>query len=288
MSTFRDWRTLPLLSIVCLNYVGLELGSVLGDEIKRPRRVVPRASIIAGVSTVILYLVATLSLQASVPAAEIGVIDGILQGVQAATAELQLPWLLPLIAVLMSLNAAGNSSAWLAGSARIPFVIGIDRYLPRAFGKVHPRFRTPHVSLVVQGFASSLFIVISAIGATVHDMYLVLLQTTVILQLIPYLYMFAGLIAIRRDPARFGSTEAYFRRSWIVYVAGAFGFVVSAGGLFLAFVPTAGVSDVWNYELKTILGALSFLVPAVLIFRIEARRRRLAEVVAPAIGAMTE
>jgi len=288
MSTFGDWRTLPLLSIVCLNYVGLELGSVLGDEIRRPRRIIPRASIIAGVSTVVLYLVATLSLQASVPASEIGVIDGILQGVEAATSELKLPWLLPLIALLMSLNAAGNSSAWLAGSARIPFVIGIDRYLPAAFGRVHRRFRTPHVSLIVQGFASSLFIVISAIGATVHDMYLVLLQTTVILQLIPYLYMFAGLIVIRRDPLRFGSAEAYFRRSWIVYASGALGFVVTAVGLVLAFVPTAGVNDVWNYELKTILGVLSFLVPAVLIFRIEARKRRSADMVVPTVEAVTE
>ena len=272
-----EWRTVSLLSVVCLNYVGLELGSVLGDEIRNPRRTIPRASLIAGVSTVGLYLLATFALQASVPASEIGVIDGILQGVKVASAELGIPWILPLLAVLMSLNASGNASAWLAGAARIPFVIGIDRYLPAAFARVHPRFRTPHVALIVQGFASSLFIVISAVGASVSDMYLILLQTTIILQLIPYLYMFGALIRIRRSPERFAPGRPYFRRSWIPYLAGSLGVVVTLAGLCLAFVPAAGVVDVVGFEMKTILGVLSFLVPAVILYHLKARRLRASE-----------
>ena len=272
-----EWRTISLISIVCLNYVGLELGSVLGDEIRDPRRTIPRASIIAGASTVGLYLLATLALQASVPASEIGVIDGILQGVQVASADLGIPWILPLLAVLMSLNASGNASAWLAGAARIPFVIGIDRYLPSAFARVHPRFHTPHVALIVQGFASSLFIVISAVGASVSDMYLILLQTTVILQLIPYLYMFGALIKIRRSPERFAHGRPFFKRSWIPYGAGALGATVTLAGLALAFVPGSGVEDVLGFEMKTILGVLSFLVPAVFLYHVKARRLRAAE-----------
>lgn len=155
---------------------------MLGDEIKEPRKSIPRAVMIAGMTTVTLYLIATFALQLTIPSQDIGVIDGILQGVQRAATSIQLPWIVIPVAVLMSLNAAGNTSAWLAGSSRIPFVIGIDRYLPAALGRTHPRYHTPHVARVVQGFASSLFIVISAIGSSVHDMYMILLQTTVILQ----------------------------------------------------------------------------------------------------------
>jgi amino acid transporter len=274
VGTLGHWRTISLLSIVCLNYVGLELGSVLGDEIRTPRRTIPRALLVAGVSTVGLYLLATLALQASVPASEIGVIDGILQGVKVASADLGVPWILPLLAVLMSLNASGNASAWLAGAARIPFVIGIDRYLPAAFARVHSRYHTPHVALIVQGFASSLFIVISAVGASVSDMYLILLQTTVILQLIPYLYMFGALVRIRRSPERFAPGRPFFKRSWIPYGAGTLGAVVTLAGLGLAFVPAAGVDDVLGFEMKTVLGVLSFLVPAVVLYRRKARRLR--------------
>jgi amino acid transporter len=274
-----DWRTLSLLSVVCLNFVGLELGSVMGDELREPRRIIPRAVMIAGAVTIVLYLAATVALQASIPAAEIGVIDGILQGVHRTAQQVGLLWIVAPVAVLMSLNAAGNASAWLAGSARIPFVIGIDRYLPPAFGRIHPRFKTPHVSLIVQAFASSLFIVISAIGASVRDMYLVLLQTTVVLQLIPYLYMFAALVAFRRRPDRYAAGEGFFRSSALVLATGVVGFLVTLAGVVLAFVPPAGVTDLWNYEVKTALGAASFLLPALLLFALQSRRIRRASVI---------
>jgi amino acid transporter len=278
-SGFNDWRTVALLSVVCLNYVGLELGSVLGDEIKEPRRSIPRAVVIAGVTTVTLYLLATFALQLTIPSGEIGVIDGILQGVQRAATSIHLPWIVIPVALLMSLNAAGNTSAWLAGSSRIPFVIGIDRYLPAALGRTHPRYHTPHVALVVQGFASSLFIVISAIGSSVHDMYMILLQTTVILQLIPYLYMFAALIRLRLRITVADAERRFFRNSWSVYAAGVLGFLVTAGALFVAFIPSASVTDVWNFELKTTLGTLSFLIPALVLFRMRLRKDRFSATV---------
>jgi amino acid transporter len=275
---FTDWRSLSLLSIVCLNYVGLELGSVLGDEIKDPLRNIPRAALVAGIATVTMYLLTTAALQAAVPANEIGVIDGILQAVKRVATKIDLPWILTPIALLMTMNATGNTSAWLAGSARIPFVIGLDRYLPAALGRIHPRYCTPHVALVVQGLASSLFIVINAIGSSVHDMYMSLLQTTVVLQLIPYLYMFGALVKVRAKREVFGSQDGFFRKTWICYVAGVLGVVMTAAGIGLAFVPPNGVVDPVWFELKIVFGALSFIIPAVIIFWWKNRRARLAVV----------
>lgn len=271
----HDWRILALMSVVCLNYTGLELGSVIGDEIKDPRRNMPRAILIAGIATVLLYVLSTFALQITVPAHEIGVIDGILQGVQRAAANIQIPWVVVPIALLMSLNAAGNTSAWLAGSSRIPFVIGIDRYLPAALGRTHPRYNTPHVALIVQAFASSLFIVINSVGTTVNDMYMILLQTTVILQLIPYLYMFLAVIRLRARNAQTDGFGGFFRQSWICYSAGIVGFVMTAGGVVLAYVPSNSVADVWNFEFKIVLGSMSFIIPALLVFWMKTRRTRL-------------
>lgn len=280
LPSFDGWRTLSLLSVVCLNYVGLELGAVLGEEIREPRRSIPRAARFAGISTVALYLLTTFALLATIPAGEIGVIDGILQGVRRAAADVGLAWIVVPIAILMSLNAGGNTSAWLAGSARIPFVIGIDRYLPAALGRLHPRHATPHVALVVQGIASSVFIVISAVGSTVHDMYLVLLQTTVVLQLIPYLYMFVALpLIVRRGSGESG----VFRSRWVPVTAAVTGFCMTLLGLGLAFVPTAGVADVVWFELKLLLGTVGFLVPAVLVYLRTSRRVRPGPMVPEAV-----
>jgi len=105
-------------------------------------------------------------------------------------------------------------------------------------------------------------------------MYMILLQTTVILQLIPYLYMFAALIRLRGRTNAAGAEHGFFRNSWSIYVAGVLGFLVTAGALFVAFIPSASVSDVWNFELKTSLGALSFLIPALILFRVKNRKNK--------------
>jgi amino acid transporter len=275
MAAFSDWRMFAIISVVCLNFTGLELGSVIGDEIKDPRRSIPRAAVLAGLTTVVLYVVSTVSLQLTIPALEIGVIDGILQGVKRIVTEIQLPWLVVPIALLMAFNAAGNTSAWLAGSARIPFVVGLDRYLPSVLGRLHPRYETPWVALTVQGVASSVFILVNAIGSSVHDMYLILLQSTIILQLIPYLYMFGALLVMERGRNGYREEEGYFRRPWILRIAGVLGFIVTVGGIAFSFLPTAGIADVWNFEWKLLLGTLGLLVPAVVIYRIHARRQLL-------------
>ena len=269
-----DWSGIMLLGAVCLNYVGLELASVVGDEVKDHKRDVPFAVVVAGIATVVLYLTATFALQITIPASNIGIIDGILQGVQQAAASIGWEWIVVPIALLMILNAAGNATAWLAGSSRIPFVIGIDRYLPSAFGRLHPRHHTPHIALIVQSSASSLFIVISAIGSSVHDMYMILLQTTIVLTLTPYLYMFGALVRIRRSPARFGAGEGFFKDAWICYVAGVVGFGMTLFGLVFAFSPSPGVEDVIGFEVKLLLGTLGFLIPTVLIYRWHVPRRR--------------
>src|SRR5439155_1416726 len=82
------------------------------------------------------------------------------------------------VAILLALGNLGGVGAWLAGSARLPFVAGIDDALPPAFGRIHPRWHTPHVGLLVQGGLATVFVVASLVGATVKNAYLALTQTT--------------------------------------------------------------------------------------------------------------
>ena len=254
---------LALLSVVCLNYVGLELGAVIGDEIKDPQRNIPRAVMIAGISTAGLFLVVTTSLLVAIPAEEIGVIEGILQGIEKAAGEIGIAWIVIPMGLLMSMNAAGNTSAWLSGAARIPFVIGIDRYLPPSLGYIHPRHHTPSVALIVQGVASSAVIIMGSIGSSVHDMYLILLQTTVVLQLIPYFYMFIALTRVRRT---YLAAPGYFSGRWITASAGFIGAIMTFFGIAFAFIPSGGIEDTAAYEMKLIFGCIGFLIPGLVFF----------------------
>jgi len=269
-----NWQFLALLSIVCLNYVGLELGSVISDEIKKPEKNIPRAVIIAGASTVLLFLVVTSSLLIAIPYKEIGIIEGILQGIEHAANAIGFGWIVFPMAILMIMNAAGNTSAWLSGAARIPYVIGIDKYLPSSLGTVHPKHNTPHVALIVQGIASSFVIVIAAIGSTVGDMYMFLLQTTVVLQLIPYVYMFAALIKVR---ATYGNENAYFKNKIVTLSAGFIGGAMTIFGIAFAFVPSENVSSIFIYEIKLVISCVGFIIPAIIFYYLNNRKVKLKE-----------
>lgn len=274
-----NWQFLALLSIVCLNYVGLELGSVIADEIKNPSQNIPRAVMIAGISTVILFLVVTSSLLIAIPYKDIGIIEGILQGIEHAASAIGFGWIVFPMAILMIMNAAGNTSAWLSGAARIPFVIGIDKYLPGILGTIHNKYNTPHIALIVQGAASSVVIIVAAIGSTVGDMYLFLLQTTVVLQLIPYVYMFASLIKVR---ATYGNSVGFFKSKIITLAAGVIGGGMTIFGIAFAFVPAESVSSIFIYEIKLVLSCIGFIIPGIIFYYLNNKKVKLkktAEVV---------
>jgi amino acid transporter len=127
---------------------------------------------------------------------------------------------------------------------------------------------------VAQAIASGLFIVISSIGSSVHDMYMILLQTTIFLQLVPYLYMFGALILVRLRRNGVEPAPGFFSSNWVCYVSGTVGFIVTAGGVVLALVPPTLTADIFTFEFKLILGLASFLIPAFIIYYINDRRRQ--------------
>ncbi len=264
-----DWRLVSTFGVICFGLVGLELGSVMGDEIRDPRQTVPSAVFWGGLLSGALYVGATLALLLALPRQEIGVVQGILQAVSRMAAANGLRWLVAPLALLLSISTAGIASAWFSGSARIPFVAGLDRYMPPALGRLHPRYHTPHVALTVHAMLSTLFVATSFVGATVREAYLTMLDLAVVLQLVPFLYMYAALVrlAARGVP----KSVSYSRR--VLSTAGIVGFVTTALGVTLAFVPTRQIESTWLFELKLIVGCVLFLGVATFLFRVYSSRK---------------
>ena len=264
-----DWRFVSSFGVICFGLVGLELGPVMGDEIRDPKRTVPRAVLWGGVLSGALYVGATLCLLLAVPQKDITVIQGVLQAVDRMTANSSLAWVLPPLGMVMILAIAGSTSAWISGSARILFVSGLDRYLPRIFGSIHPRYATPHVALTALALLSSAIVSMSFIGATVKEAYLTLLDLSVVLQMLSYLYLYATLLAVA---IRGASVAGYFGRSGI-WLAALSGLSATLLGLIVAFVPTRQISSIWIFELKMFLGCGLFLGLAAFLFWYYSRRK---------------
>jgi amino acid transporter len=160
----------------------------------------------------------------------------------------------------MGLATGGAASAWFAGSSRILFVAGLTRALPPALGRVHPRWHSPHVALITCAVLASLFTAVSFAGSSVSEAYQVLLKSAVVIQLIPFVYLFVALLKTA-DPGA------------AARAAGIVGLCATLVGLAAAFVPTADVTSVPLFEAKMIAGVV---VPTMLGWILFTRGRRTA------------
>ena len=248
---------LPLATfgVIALALVGMELGPIMGDEVRDPRRTIPRSVVVGGTLCALMYMGCTLALLTAVPQSKMAVVQGLLQAVDGMSASFGIGWILLPLAILMAASIAGSTSAWVSGSARILFVCGLDRYLPKALGKVHPRHHSPHVALIMFGFLASTIIAMSFIGASVQEAYLTLLDLAVALQMISYIYLFLSLV----KRAFSQSVEPrYFRRP-LLQLASVAGLGAATAGFAMAFVPTRQISSIGSFELKMFL-TLGFIL----------------------------
>jgi amino acid transporter len=223
-------------STVAFSISGAESASMLGDEIENPRRTLPRALLIAGPVIALLFIVATLAILVGLTPDHVTIISGFMDAITAFATRLHIGWIIVVCAALITAGSLGQCGAWVAASARLPFVAGIDRYLPAAFGRLHPRWGTPHVSLLVLGAVSVVFIVLSQIGTGVSGAYNVMVSVAVITFFIPYLLMFAAAIRLQNEPKPPGAFRIWGGRPVATLVA-AVGFTTTAASCVLSLIP---------------------------------------------------
>jgi amino acid transporter len=261
-------------STIAFAYGGVESASAMGEEIKDAPRTIPRAVVAAAVLITVLYLAGTLSVLLAIPKEQISGLQGIMQAIQAMATRVGVAWLAPLVALLVTLNAMGGVGGWFAATARLPFVAGIDRYLPRAFASLHPRYHTPYVALLVQAAISAVFVVLGQAGTSVRGAYDVLVSMSIISYFIPFLYMFAALIRVQREPTRADVMRVPGGKP-VAVLFGALGFLTTAVAIVLACVPAA---DEPNKELAVvkIIGLSAALVVIGAIVYLMGQRRALA------------
>jgi glutamate:GABA antiporter len=188
-------------SVLTFAFGGCETASFMGEEIKDARRTIPLALLSAGVTVTICYILGTVCVLLALPSSEVNSLQGLVQAVSKTASRVGFPGVLPVAAFLIALSNIGAAGAYLAAVARLPFVAGLDCFLPPAFGALHPRWKTPWVALLTQFILGAIFIFLGQAGTSVKGAYDVLVSMGVITYFIPYLYLFAAMIKIQREPA---------------------------------------------------------------------------------------
>ena len=198
-----NWDTVNFWSQIAFAFTGLELVSAMSGEIRDPRKTLPRAALTAAALIAGMYIIGTVALLGVASPADIDPKSGVFHGIAVGSIALKVGFLGIMAAMLVTVGNAGGVGSTVAGIARVPFVVGIDRYLPDAFGRIHPKWKTPHISIIVQAVASAAVLLLSQINETTRGAYQVVIDITIILYFIPFLYMFGAAIklAYRKDRA---------------------------------------------------------------------------------------
>src|SRR5258708_15880045 len=110
-----------------------------------------------------MYVGGPIACMAVVPPSEVSTTSGVVHALTVGSIALKVGFLGILGALLVTVGNAGGVGSTVAGIARVPFVVGIDRYLPAAFGKIHPRWKTPYISIIVQAVVSGAILFLSQI-----------------------------------------------------------------------------------------------------------------------------
>jgi amino acid transporter len=268
--------TLNFWSSITFAFVGMELISMMSEEVRDPKKTFPRSIYISGTMIVAIYILGTIAVLAMVPADAVNTQNGVFQAIGVGSDAIGIAWFGVLAALLVTVGNAGGVGATVAGVARVPFVAGIDRYLPPAFGKLHPKWRTPYVAIIVQAVLSAAILLIANANEKIAGAYEILINATLIVYFIPFLYMFAAFIKLAYAKDREQDTDAALIPGGKagVWIAGTLGFVITFISIALAFIPSKDVMDKTGYVVKIVAGTIIAVTLGFLLYWRGARARK--------------
>ena len=265
-----DWDTVNFWPQLAFAFTGLELVSAMSEEVRDPQRTFPRAIFASGGLIGLMYIAGTVAVLMILPSEIVDTKSGVFQAMTQGATALRMAVAGVIAALLVTVGNVGGVGSTVAGVARIPFIVGIDRYLPAAFGKIHPRWRTPYISILAQAGISGVILFLAQLSESMRGAYQILVDAATILYFIPFLYMYAAAIKLYAVPDRNQNKSAVLipgGRLGVLLAAGLGLFVVGVG-IVLSFVPPGDSTSKFLFEMKLVAGTfLSVLLGLILYYR---------------------
>ncbi len=248
-----NWGSVTFWAAIAYATSGMEAAGMMAGEIRDPERTMRRAGWMASGFATAFYLSATVAFLVVLSPGNISELNGFADVGDTAGLLLGARWLSPLIAFLVVASGVGFIGGIGTATSRMPFAAGADRLLPAAFGRIHPRWATPYLSILALGLVASFLLVIYQLGDTMRTAYDELVSLMVITGFLPYLYIF-------------GSAWKAGKR-----VSATSGAAITLLALFCSIVPPTEVTKIWLFEGKLAAGTLAVVLSAWLIYH---RRKR--------------
>jgi amino acid transporter len=277
-NTLPVWNfdTVNFWSQIAFAFTGMELVCAMSEEVRNPKRTFPRAILASGVLIAVIYILGTVAAMVLVPPSNIDPKSGVFQAITSGSNLLGIGFFGVLAALLVTVGNAGGVGTTVAGVARVPFAVGIDSYLPAFFGKIHPRWKTPYISILIQAGISAVVLIVAQANETVNGAYQVLVDAAIILYFLPFLYMYAAAVKLAYRADREQSPDAVLVPGGRagVWIAGSLGFLICVLAMAISMIPPKETTSTVVFEMKLLGGTtIAILIGLVLYWRSKATRR---------------
>jgi amino acid transporter len=236
--------TVAYLPVLVFNVLGFELMSSAGEEMKDPQRDVPRAILLSGALVSILYGLGSLGILIAVPIESLSVVTGTWDSLEILGREIGAgaEWGVLALGIGFLYACVANIVTWSLGANRVAATAARDGLLPPFLGRLHPRYKTPHVVFLWMGIVASVLLVANALlaGGTANVFWM-LFKLQGVSFLLSYAGVFPAFVWLRyKAPStpRPYRVPGGMKVAWIL-VAGAWTFLMAGVALFFAESPTS-------------------------------------------------
>jgi glutamate:GABA antiporter len=223
-------------SVIAFAWTGPESMGFMSGEVRNPRRSIPIGLAIAAPAIAVIYVLGTWSVMMVLKPTDVNASSGVMQAIAGGALRVGWSYVTPVAAILVAISCLGSCGAWLGAVARIPFVAGIDHFLPAVFGRMHPRWGSPVAALLAQAGIAVVFIFLGQGGTSVKGAYQVLVDSTVLITMVPFLFLFASTFRLYVDRAAPDVIRIPGGKATVT-IAAAIGFTTTLASAILATFP---------------------------------------------------
>lgn len=193
-------------------YAGFEISTIPAEEIKDPGRTIPRAIVFGILIVTVFYLVTNVVLFAVRPYGSLAQ-DSAPLAKAASMALASIPLLALASGYIVGggalVSVAGSDESGMIGTSRLGYALAADGLFPRSFAKIHPRFKTPYLGIIIQALTA-------LIAAIIGNLQL-LIATSVFFMAVAYLATSGAIFSLRKKGLK---AQFHLPGRWIIPVLG--------------------------------------------------------------------
>lgn len=242
-------QNLVFLTGLFLAFGGLEVSAVHAREVKDPQKTFPRAVLVAGLVSLVIYVLGALSIAIMIPKEQISLVGGLMEAFFLFLNNFGIKWLLIPIGLMIILGAVGELNAWIIGPVRALHATSKHGDLPPVFQKLN-KHGMPANLLFFQGIIVTIAAFVFLFMPSASSAFWILSAMSAQIYLVMYILMFLAAIKLRYSHPHVVRTYRIPYHMPGIWLVGSLGALSSLFALLISFVPPGQlqVGNLFFYE----------------------------------------